>query len=179
LIWIKRAAFAEIYKRLNIENDKTMRTNSTENISNNQKAENAPRSREIFSRAYGFHRLHIEQQIQSRLLDKERRNMFNSLGKRKRHTLKIILWLTIIVVISLTKWPQERKERHDYDIYKNNHPDIPKLVVTVVDLEYLGIEKDSPGQLSSHYHSKRKETNTSCPKKKKSTTKFIPTKRGW
>ncbi|HXS59642.1 MAG TPA: hypothetical protein VN703_02390, partial [Candidatus Sulfopaludibacter sp.] len=75
MIWIKRAAFAEIFKRLNIKYDKTLRTNSTENISNNQKAENAPRSREIFSRAYGFHRLHIEQQIQSRLLDKERRNM--------------------------------------------------------------------------------------------------------
>jgi hypothetical protein len=30
-----------------------------------------------------------------------------------------------------------------YSIYKNNHPDIPKQVITVVDLGYLGIEKDS------------------------------------
>ncbi len=42
LIWIK-VAFAEIFKRWSIEYDKIMRTNSTENISNNQKAENGAR----------------------------------------------------------------------------------------------------------------------------------------
>ena len=42
-----------------------------------------------------------------------------------------------------------KKERgHDYDIYKENHPVTPKQVVTVVDLGYLGIEKDFPQQLS-------------------------------
>jgi hypothetical protein len=39
-----------------------------------------------------------------------------------------------------------------YSIYKNNHPVVPKQVVTVVDLGYLGIETDFPEQLSSHYH---------------------------
>ena len=34
-------------------------------------------------------------------------------------------------------------------IYKENHPLIPKQVVDVVDLGYLGIEKDFPEQLSS------------------------------
>jgi hypothetical protein len=68
--------------------------------------------------------------------------------------------------------------RHDYDFYKKNHPVIPsKQVVNVFDLGYLGVEKDFPEQLSSHYHIKGKETNTSCPKKKKSITKFLPTKR--
>ncbi len=66
---------------------------------------------------------------------------------------------------------------HDYNIYKENLPVIPKQVVNVVDLGYLGIEKDYPEQLSS-YLIKRKET-MSCPKKKKkSTTNFIPKKRG-
>jgi hypothetical protein len=44
---------------------------------------------------------------------------------------------------------EERKKRHDYDIYKNNHPVIPKQVVIVVDLGYLGIETDFQEQLSS------------------------------
>jgi hypothetical protein len=59
-----------------------------------------------------------------------------------------------------------------YSIYKNNHPVVPKQVVTVVDLGYLGIETDFPEQLSSHYHIKRKETNF-YQMMKKNTTKFI------
>ena len=40
--------------------------------------------------------------------------------------------------------------RHDYSIYKENHPLTPKQVVNVVDLGYLvGIEKDFPDQLSA------------------------------
>jgi len=39
--------------------------------------------------------------------------------------------------------------RHAYDIYKKNHLVTPKQVVNVVDLGYLGIEKDFPEQL---YH---------------------------
>ena len=35
-----------------------------------------------------------------------------------------------------------------YSIYKKNHPVTPKQVVTIVDLGYLGIEKDYPEQLS-------------------------------
>ena len=39
--------------------------------------------------------------------------------------------------------------RHDYDIYKENHPVTTKEVVNVFDLGYLGIEKDFPRQTSS------------------------------
>ena len=45
-----------------------------------------------------------------------------------------------------------------YSVYKKNHPVTPKEVVTVVDLGYLGVEKDFPEQLSSHYHVKRKKS---------------------
>jgi hypothetical protein len=34
-----------------------------------------------------------------------------------------------------------------YSIYKKNHPVTPKQVVNVIDLGYLGIEKDFPEQL--------------------------------
>ncbi len=43
----------------------------------------------------------------------------------------------------------KKGRKHDYDIYKNNHPVIPKQVVTVADLGYQGMEKDYPDQLSS------------------------------
>jgi hypothetical protein len=36
-----------------------------------------------------------------------------------------------------------------YSIYKKNHPIISKQVVTVVDLGYLGMEKDFSDQLSA------------------------------
>ncbi|HXT83482.1 MAG TPA: transposase family protein [Verrucomicrobiae bacterium] len=51
------------------------------------------------------------------------------------------------MVLSFIK-RHKKGRRHDYDIYKENHPIIPKQVVTVVDLGYLGIEKDFPQQLS-------------------------------
>ena len=42
-----------------------------------------------------------------------------------------------------------------YSIYKKNHPVIPKQVVTVVDLGYLGIEPDFPEQLSALPYKKK------------------------
>jgi hypothetical protein len=55
------------------------------------------------------------------------------------------------------KAPHKKGRRHDYDIYKRNRPIIPKQVVTVVDLGYLGIEPDFPEQLSAlSYRKKRK-----------------------
>jgi hypothetical protein len=51
----------------------------------------------------------------------------------------------------------KKGKRHDYDIYKENHPLTPKDVVNVVDIGYLGIKKDIPGQLSSI--TKRKKRN--------------------
>ncbi len=63
-----------------------------------------------------------------------------------------------------------------YSVYKENHPVTPKEVVNVVDLGYLGIEKDYPEQLSSHYHVKS-DTRNMNHKKKKSISEFIQ-KRG-
>ena len=54
------------------------------------------------------------------------------------------------------KTNHKRGCRHDYNIYKNNHPVTPKQVVNVVDLGYLGIEKDFPEAIIIHT-SKKKE----------------------
>jgi hypothetical protein len=87
-----------------------------------------------------------EQQI-PRPVDKNRRKIFYS-GKKKKHTIKNQITVNNRGYI-LHKICYKKGRRHDYDIYKNHHPVIPKQVVNVIDLGYLGIEKDFPEQLSA------------------------------
>jgi hypothetical protein len=62
------------------------------------------------------------------------------------------------MVIILHKIDHKKGKRHDYDVYKKNHPCTLKEVVNVVDLGYLGMEKDFPDQLSAlPYKKKRTE----------------------
>jgi hypothetical protein len=44
---------------------------------------------------------------------------------------------------------RQRGKRHDYRIYKKNHPDLPKDVMSMYDLGFLGVKKDYPNQKSS------------------------------
>ena len=53
---------------------------------------------------------------------------------------------------------------HEYDIYKENHPVIPKEVVKVVDIGYFCIEKDYPEQLSALPYRKKRNLELSVPK---------------
>ena len=50
----------------------------------------------------------------------------------------------------------KKGRKHDYDIYKNNHPVTPKQVVNVIDLGYFGVETDFPEQLSSLPNKKKR-----------------------
>ena len=75
------------------------------------------------------------------------------------------------------KTSKKKGKRHDYDIYKNNHPITPKQVINVFDLGYLDIEKDFPDQLYLHYRIE-KIGITNCPKRKKSTIRNM-LKRGY
>ncbi len=98
-----------------------------------------------------------EQQI-PRPVDKSRRKIFYSLGKKKRHLLRIRLRLTIVVT-SFTKYAIRKEENMTiYSVYKKNHPVIPKQVVNVIDLGYLGIETDFRNNYR-HCRIKRRETN--------------------
>jgi hypothetical protein len=87
-----------------------------------------------------------EQQI-PRPGDKEKRKMYYS-GKKKKHTVKNQITVNNRGYI-LHKIRYKKGRKHDYDIYKNNHPVTPKQVVNVIDLGYLGVETDFPEQLSS------------------------------
>ncbi len=78
--------------------------------------------------------------------DKERRKTFYS-GKKKRHTVKNQIMVNNHG-ITIHKLRYKKGRRHDYDIYKENHPVTPKQVVNVFDLGYLGVEKDFPEQPS-------------------------------
>ncbi len=93
-----------------------------------------------------------EQQI-PRPVDRERRKMYYS-GKKKRHTIKNQIMVNNRGYI-LHKVGYKKGRKHDYDVYKNNHPVIPKQVVNVFDLGYLGLEKDFPEQLSALPYKKK------------------------
>ena len=103
-----------------------------------------------------------EQQI-PRPKDNKRRKSFYS-SKKKRHTIKNQLTVNNHGFI-LHKLRYKKGRKHDYDIYKNNYPVIPKKVVNVFDLGYLGIEADFPEQLSS-LQFKRKRNQDLSPEEK-------------
>jgi len=69
------------------------------------------------------------------------------------------------IIIHKTK--HKKGHRHDYDIYKKNHPAAPKQVVSVFDLGYLGVGKDYPEQLSSLPYKKKKDQGLSAEQKER------------
>jgi hypothetical protein len=104
-----------------------------------------------------------EQQI-PRPVNKRRRDSYYS-GKKKRHTVKT-QFMTNNHDIITHKSNHKKGKRHDYDIYKNNHPVTPKEVVNVFDLGYLGVEKDFPDQISSLPNRKKRSLKLSQKEKK-------------
>ncbi len=132
-------------------------------------------SREILSRIYCFYLIDStteQQQILSRPIDNKRKNRYYYSGKKKRHTIKNQLTVNNRGYI-LHKVAHKKGKRHMITIStKRTILRHSKEVVTVVDLGYLGMEKDFPEQLYLPYHSKRKETSV-YHKKKKITTLFI------
>jgi hypothetical protein len=103
-----------------------------------------------------------EQQI-PRPVDKRRRKAYYS-GKKKTHTVKNQLMVNNRGYI-LHKVGYKKGRKHDYDIYKKNHPVTPKEVVNVVDLGYLGVEKDFPDQLSELPYKKKRNQDLSQEEK--------------
>jgi hypothetical protein len=104
-----------------------------------------------------------EQQI-PRPVDKEKRKMYYS-GKKKRHTVKNQIMVNNHGFIIHKANHHKKGKRHDYDVYKENHPVTPKQVVNVIDLGYLGIEKDFPEQLSALTYKKKRNCELSAEEK--------------
>ena len=78
-----------------------------------------------------------------------RRKLYYS-GKKKKHTVKNLYMINNEKIILYKTKHKQVGRRHDYKIYKENRPDTPKDVVeSIVDLGFLGVEKDYPEQISS------------------------------
>ena len=77
-----------------------------------------------------------------------RRKLYYS-GKKKKHTVKNLYMINNEEIILYKTKHKQVGRRHDYKIYKKNHPDTPKDVQSILDLGFLGVEKDYPEQISS------------------------------
>ncbi len=104
-----------------------------------------------------------EQQI-PRPIDNKRRKIFYS-GKKKRHTVVKTQLMVNNQGYIIHKLRYKKGRRHDYDIYKENHPITPKKVVNVFDLGYLGVETDFLEQLSSIPNRKKRNQELSQEEK--------------
>jgi hypothetical protein len=112
-----------------------------------------------------------EQQI-PRPTDNKRKTMFYS-GKEKRHTAVKMQFMVNNSGFIIHKVVYKKGSRHDYDIYKKNHPVTPKQVVNVFDLGYLGVEKDFPEQKSSlPFRKKRNQQELSQEEKEQNNSHF-------
>ncbi len=114
-----------------------------------------------------------EQQIPRLAVDNKRKTVFFS-GKKKRHTVKSQIMVNNHWVI-IHKTCYKKGKRHDYDIYKKDHPSTPKEVINVLELGYLGIETDFPEQLSALPCKKKR--NLDLSQEEKEYKKFHSKKR--
>jgi hypothetical protein len=64
-------------------------------------------------------------------------------GKKKRHTVKTQLTVNRKGLI-VHKTNHAKGSRHDYALFKQHHPRLPKQVKVDVDLGYVGIKEDFP-----------------------------------
>jgi len=82
-----------------------------------------------------------EQEI-PRPKNKRRRKSYYS-GKKKKHTVKTQYMVNSEGLI-LHKTDHRKGRKHDYDVFKNNHPITPTQVENVFDLGYMGVQNDFP-----------------------------------
>jgi hypothetical protein len=89
-----------------------------------------------------------EQPIPRPKNSKKKRKLYYS-GKKNKHTVKNLYTTNQKGLLIYKTKHKQRGRRHDYRIYKKNHPDLPKDVMSMYDLGFLGVEKDFPEQKSS------------------------------
>jgi hypothetical protein len=96
--------------------------------------------------------------------NKLRRRIYYS-GKRKKHTVKNLYTVNEDSIIIYKSKHKQIGKKHDYNIYKKNHPKLPKEVVSMFDLGFLGIQKDFTEQKSSLPIKKEKDCELSLQEK--------------
>jgi hypothetical protein len=96
--------------------------------------------------------------------NKLRRRIYYS-GKRKKHTVKNLYTVNEDSIIIYKSTHKQIGKKHDYNIYKKDHPKLPKEVVSMFDLGFLGVQKDFPEQKSSLPIKKEKDCELSLQEK--------------
>lgn len=107
-----------------------------------------------------------EQEIPRPKNKKKRKNYYS--GKKKKHTVKNQYMVNNQGLI-LHKTGHEKGKKHDYCIYKHSHPVTPsqvESVVVVVDLGYLGIQKDFPTVKSVLPYRKKRKSELSIEERR-------------
>src|SRR4249920_2610137 len=87
-----------------------------------------------------------------------RRRLYYS-RKRKKHTVKNLYTVNQKELIIYKTKHKQVGRKHDYKVYKDNHPNIPKDVTSMYDLGFFGVETDYSKQNSSLPIKRKKETN--------------------
>ena len=104
-----------------------------------------------------------EQQI-PRPKNKKRKRIYYS-GKKKKHTVKNLYTANQNGLIIYKTKHRQTGRKHDYNVYKKNHPELPKDVVTMFDLGFLGVKDDYPEQKSSLPFKKEKDCELTVQQK--------------
>jgi hypothetical protein len=84
-----------------------------------------------------------EQEIPKPTKNKSKKRTIFYSGKKKKHTIKTQYMINNEGLI-LHKTGHKSGRKHDYDIYKRNHPITPVQVENVFDLGYFGVQNDFP-----------------------------------
>lgn len=77
-----------------------------------------------------------------------RRRLYYS-GKRKKHTVKNLYAANQNGLIVYKSKHRQRGRKHDYKVYKDNHPELPEDIERMYDLGFRGVQKDYPEQKST------------------------------
>ena len=89
--------------------------------------------------------------------DQLRRKLYYS-GKKKKHTVKNLYAVNQKGLIIYKSKHKQIGKRHDYKIYKDNHPKLPNEVTSMYDPGFLGVEKEYPEQKSDITYQKEEES---------------------
>ena len=105
-----------------------------------------------------------EQEIPRPKNKKKRKNYYS--GKKKKHTVKNQYMVNNQGLI-LHKTRHEKGKKHDYGVYKHRHPVTPSQVESVVvNLGYLGIQKDFPTVKSVLPYRKKRKSELSMEERR-------------
>ena len=106
-----------------------------------------------------------EQEIPRPTKNKRKRKSYYS-GKKKKHTVKTQYMVNSEGLV-LHNTEHKKGRKHDYDVYKHNHPTTPLQVENILDLGYLGVKNDFPTvKYVLPFRKKRKKSELSDEEKR-------------